>query len=643
MFHWLSAYNYDFAIAAVPIQIILLLFYCSRRNLPIRSSSSFLWVMLANLTMTVSDLVSCEMNEIWTSFPLWVMYLINILYFLGFILRGWALFDYTASECNGYLAFGKWSQYLTAVPAAVAVCLILSTPWTATIFHFAPDRGYYNCEFYPIIYFSTYFYIFVSLLCVAVCFRRIDLRLKLSMLGYNAVLIIGIILRKQFINMLVTSYFSIIAVLVIYLSAQNPDLYRDKKTRLFNQDAFDRICSEFLLHQVDFHCILATAHNYESAKALYGSQQLNRSLEVVGRWMISAFPGYYVFYFGNADFLLLRKGRVEEHQEKILHKWQDRFARSWQAEDTEVFLSMSVMTLPGNLLPRDMGRIDDFVRFVYTRAYIENTRGNYIITEAMRTELSRREAVEVALTRALEQNRIEAYLQPIYSTREGCIIGAEALARLFDPEIGYIPPEEFIQVAEQTGDIMELGRQVFRKVCTMIREDQPQDWGIRRINVNLSPAQCRNDQLYAELHDIAREYQVSMDMIDFEITETSIEDNLMIVRQMERLSESGALFSLDDFGTGTSNLTRLMKLPIHVVKLDMNVVWAYFRGETKILPDLVRMFQNANMQIVVEGVETEEMKNALAEMGCDFEQGYYFSRPVPPKEFMEYMKTSQYV
>lgn len=128
-----------------------------------------------------------------------------------------------------------------------------------------------------------------------------------------------------------------------------------------------------------------------------------------------------------------------------------------------------------------------------------------------------------------------------------------------------------------------------------------------------------------------------MSLIDFEITESTITDTMMLLKQMLMLQEQEATFSLDDFGTGTSNLTRLMKLPIQTVKLDMNVVHSYFTGESGVLPDLVSMFQNAKMEVVVEGVETEEMKNILSEMGCDYLQGYYFSKPVPPPEFLDFI------
>ena len=185
---------------------------------------------------------------------------------------------------------------------------------------------------------------------------------------------------------------------------------------------------------------------------------------------------------------------------------------------------------------------------------------------------------------------------------------------------------------------MELGRQVFDRVCEFLETEQPNLLGLEKINVNLSPAQCMNDQLASELSAIAEKHNVSMEMIDFEITETSLENRLLLQKQMLRLQEKGARFSLDDFGAGTSNLVRLLNLPIHEVKLDISLVTSYFKGDSPMLPDLVRMFRNADMEIVAEGVETKEMAETLAEMGCNYEQGYYFSRPVPPKNFIAYLK-----
>lgn len=638
MFQQLSHYNYDYALASIPIQLILLLFYCSRRNLPVRSSASFLLVMIANLVMTAFDLISCEMNEIWKEYPLWLMYMVNQAYFLGFIGRGWALYDYTAEECRGYSALGRTVSRLANVPAVVATLLILSTPWTATIFHFSPEKGYYNCYIYPIIYFCTYFYIFMSLLCVFLRWKQTDVRLKASMVGYNLVLIAGIVLRKQFIDTFVTSYFSILAILFIYLSAQNPDLYRDKETRLLNRSAFEKIGSEFLAKQIPFRYILFKIENYSSAKALYGYQQLGRTADLIGQWLRDSFPDDYSFYHRNGEFLILQKGVFEDSGEPVVQRLKTVFQSPWRWENSEVSLSISAMVIPYQIMPKDIKRIEDLVTYAYYKMYEENRRGNLFFSGDIVTELDRQGKVEIALSRALANRTLEAYLQPIYCVKEKRIVGAEALARLRDPEMGFIPPDEFVRAAEHNGDIAELGRQIFERVCRFIADYRPERFGLRTINVNLSPAQCRSDQLASELIGIAEEQRVPLSFIEFEITETSAEDHHLLLKQMTRLEDNGAQFALDDFGTGTSNLLRLLKLPIKVVKLDKFLVDSYFNGENPVLLDLVNMFHDAGKLVVAEGVETEAMKEELIRLGCDYEQGYYFSKPVPPEEFVAYME-----
>lgn len=639
MIQWLSPFNYAYAIASIPIQIILMVFYCVRRNLPIRASKSFLIVMISNLIMTISDILACELDELWATLPVWVLYLVNIIYFLSFVLRDWALFDYCAEVSHVYRKTGRPGQILSAIPAIVVALIVLSSPWSQAIFGIDPAQGgYFNGVLYSAIYICAYFYIGLSIFVILLCWNLTSMRIKIGLFSYNAILLIGIIVRRMFYHTLVTSYFSILAVLVIYLTSQNPDLYRDRQTHLFNKDAFDVIGSEYLHKNIPFHCVIISAHNYETAKIIYGYGQLRRSLLLIGRWMISHFEGYYVFYYGNGNYILLRRGTFQETRDRTIAIINERFEHSWTDVDTEVNLQMSVMVLPYEVMPKNIHRIDDLIRYTFRMSYAENNLGHVIIEKDMVRSLLRQEEVELALGKALEEHRVQAWFQPIYSTKENRIVGAEALARLLDPELGNIPPSEFIEIAEQTGDIMDLGRQVFERVCTFAESEPLDDLGIKFINVNLSPAQCLNENLANELYEIAQAHHVPLSMLDFEITETSITDYAMIKKQMVRLQENGAELSLDDFGSGMSNLHSLMQLPIHIVKIDMDVVWSYFRGEMPVLPDLVRLFQNADMQIVVEGVETEEMKNALAEMGCDYQQGYYFSKPLPPEEFLAFMQ-----
>ena len=641
MFNWLSKYNYDFALATIPIQIILLFFYGSRRNLPIRQSVSFTVVMISNLIMTVTDIASCEMNEIFTKLPLFSLYAVNIIYFIAFVIRGWALFDYTAECCEAHKILNSRSRFLALIPALITALLVLITPWAKTIFTFT-DQGYHNCALYSTIYICTYFYIFASYVCVFACFKNISKRKKWGLLSYNTILFLGLVLRKLLYGKyLVMSYISLLAILIIFLTTENPDLYRDQKTKFFNKNAFDVIAPDYLLREVSFNSMIVSVYNYKTATELYGQKQLYDTLTRFGETIIQKFPDYYVFYFGKGDFFLIDKKKTVKSDEEYVAEWKKTFKKLRDIANTEVSLTMSTMVIPYEMLKINYRHMNDLIDLALESSFNENQKGNYLFNEELVTNLYRQKAVEVALNKALEDHTLDVYYQPIYSIKEDRIVGAEALARLIDPLLGYIPPVEFVAVAEKNGDIMELGRQVFEKVCAFLEKARLKEYSIDFVNVNLSPAQCLNNMLASELSSIASRYNVPMNMIDFEITETAASDFLSIQKQIYLLQKEGAELSLDDFGTGTSNLSRMMNLPIHVVKIDMDVAQSYFNNEAPFLPDLIRMFQNANMKIVVEGVETKEMKDMLLQMKCDYLQGYYFSKALPENEFIDFIEENK--
>ena len=427
-----------------------------------------------------------------------------------------------------------------------------------------------------------------------------------------------------------------LVILIIFLSMENPDLYRDHVIGLFNKDAFDLIGLDYLNKDLPFHCIIASVHNFESAKALYGVRQLIEALKKIGEKTIRRFPGYYVFYFGNGNFLLLKRGKIAEDRNYSIESWKDTFLTMHDVNFDDVSLYLNLMIMPYEMMQENIFQIDDLIDFAFYNSFVENQRGNYIVSKEMLKALQRGKDIEAALTMALENRTLEAHFQAIYSTEEDRIVGVETLARLIDPKMGYIPPDEFIGIAEKNGDIMELGRQVFELACIFCKKERLIERGIEFINVNLSPVQCLNEQLSFELSAIAEKYDIPLSVFDFEITESAADDYETIQRQMLLLQQKGAVISLDDFGTGTSNMTRLMKLPIHVVKLDMDITQSYFRGEADFVPDLIKMFQNAKMKIVVEGIETKEMKDKLSQLKCDYLQGFYFSKALPPEEFMAY-------
>ena len=311
-----------------------------------------------------------------------------------------------------------------------------------------------------------------------------------------------------------------------------------------------------------------------------------------------------------------------------------RFAEPWKTGVGELRLSIS-------FVEADMEEMDcPAARLLNTLLISLDDLGRISEPDASRSlsesieEINRKLDIRRCLENALKNDELEVFLQPLMDCRTGKRIAAEALVRLRDDDGKLIRPDLFISMAEQEGYIVRLGEQVLAKVCRFIRDNDMDALGIRWINVNLSPVQFMNRDIPRRFSQILEQYGVQQKMIHLEITEQSMIDFSLLRDQITGLHENGFEFSLDDYGSGYSNLTRVRQYPFTNIKIDMEVVRNYCRDRDVLLPALIRGFKEMNLSITAEGIETEEMAGAMAEICCDYLQGYYFSRPVPMDEFV---------
>lgn len=240
-------------------------------------------------------------------------------------------------------------------------------------------------------------------------------------------------------------------------------------------------------------------------------------------------------------------------------------------------------------------------------------------------------AVEIAV----EKNSVELFLQPVIDAQTHKLIGAEALARIRDEAGEIIPPFQFIPIAEKNGRINVLGEQMFEKTCKFISEHDIEGMGLRWINVNLSPIQFLRRDLKDRFSAILQKYKIPSGKIHLEITEESMIDFDLLQKQMQVMQESGFQFVLDDYGRGYSNVARMKKCPFINIKLDMEFVWDYFKCKDKILPTLVQTIKQMDFTVTAEGIENLDMAKVMKEIGCDYLQGFCFSKPIPAAEFLE--------
>lgn len=260
---------------------------------------------------------------------------------------------------------------------------------------------------------------------------------------------------------------------------------------------------------------------------------------------------------------------------------------------------------------------------------------------SLKTELYHQQTIEDDMIRAVENNEFIMYLQPKYSISTGKIMGAEALTRWIHPEKGMISPIEFIPVFEKNGFILELDKIIWESACQKIREWI--DSGIEPvpISVNISREYLKTFDVVGYFQELVRKYDIPIHLLEAEITESvDSEDTSDVVNSMKKV---GFTMLMDDFGSGYSSLNTLKTTPFDVLKIDRNFLSEFMESDKgrKIIAHTISMSQDIGLDIIAEGVETNEQAQFLSRCGCDTAQGFYYSRPVTTEEFDKRLKKEQ--
>jgi diguanylate cyclase (GGDEF)-like protein/PAS domain S-box-containing protein len=259
----------------------------------------------------------------------------------------------------------------------------------------------------------------------------------------------------------------------------------------------------------------------------------------------------------------------------------------------------------------------------------------------MSVKAMERQSLEASLHQAIERQELVLHYQPKLNLVSGEISGVEALIRWRHPQLGLIPPGRFIAVAEDCGLMIPIGQWVLREACRQARAWQRAGLAPLRVAVNVSAVELRVPDFVSGVRDILQETGLEPRYLELELTETALIDDSRSVSDMLReLKDIGVLLALDDFGTGYSSLTHLKRFPIDALKIDRAFVRELATDEdaASIVSAVIGMGKNLHMQVVAEGVETQQQLELLQQRGCPQGQGYYFSRPVPAEEFGQLMQ-----
>ncbi|MBC3951336.1 MULTISPECIES: putative bifunctional diguanylate cyclase/phosphodiesterase [Pseudomonas] len=259
-------------------------------------------------------------------------------------------------------------------------------------------------------------------------------------------------------------------------------------------------------------------------------------------------------------------------------------------------------------------------------------------------EMRRRRELEKDLREALPRNQLFLVYQPQISYRENRVVGVEALIRWQHPEHGLVPPDQFIPLAEQNGSIITIGEWVLDQACRQLREWHDQGFTDLRMAVNLSTVQLHHTELPRVVNNLMQIYRLPPRSLELEVTETGLmEDITTAAQHLLSLRRSGALIAIDDFGTGYSSLSYLKSLPLDKIKIDKSFVQDLIDDDddATIVRAIIQLGKSLGMQVIAEGVETTEQEAYIISEGCHEGQGYLYSKPLPARELLAYLRQAQ--
>ena len=409
----------------------------------------------------------------------------------------------------------------------------------------------------------------------------------------------------------------------------------DSSTQLYSKEFFYQNVEEVLAAYPDrqYDIVCSDVMNFRALNEHYGQARCDAFLSNLAEHIPSLLPGYCFGGRIGADvFAFLIEHQETEDWSAVLEN-----DRSLSIFSSSISVKYGIIPNVDHSLPASascdratlaLNRIKS--RFNQSVAWYDD--------EIRRTQMLEHQLADNMLT-SLEKREFQVYYQPKHDIHKDHTGGAEALVRWIHPELGFISPGLFIPLFERNGFVTKLDFFIWEEVCRELKRCRDENLPQVPVSVNVSRMDFDIPDLAQQIIDLADRYEVDHSMLHIELTESIYGDNPeRIADTLEKLHNSGFIIELDDFGAGYSSLASLNTLKLDVLKLDMSLIRrATATKDYSMLRFCVLLAETMRMKTVVEGVETSDQVAALKVLGCDYIQGYYYSKPIPTKDFESYL------
>lgn len=410
----------------------------------------------------------------------------------------------------------------------------------------------------------------------------------------------------------------------------------DRLTGVYSREYFYQKVRERLAESsgVPYAIVGSNVENFKVYNDIFGTRagdQVLRRIAENGRTMVGE-DGLCARYGADRFLYLLRQDQVSD--------WLRQNGTPGKIANVKnIVLKWGVYKITDRTVP---------VEKMCDRAFLvaDSIKGHYnqwvaVYDDVLRDKLLREQAITESMEAALTEGQFAVYLQPKYWLQDDTLAGAEALARWIHPELGFLAPAEFVPLFEKNGFITRLDRFVWEQTCKLLRAWREKGYPALPVSVNVSRADVYQEDLPETLSNLVKQYGIEPGQLHLELTESAYTENPgQIITMVDELRRRGFVIEMDDFGSGYSSLNMLSQVRFDILKLDMQFIQTETAkpGEMSLMRFVVKLAKWMNLSTVAEGVETKAQVERLREVGCDYAQGYFFSRPLPVEKFEALMK-----
>jgi EAL domain-containing protein (putative c-di-GMP-specific phosphodiesterase class I)/GGDEF domain-containing protein/uncharacterized Tic20 family protein len=425
----------------------------------------------------------------------------------------------------------------------------------------------------------------------------------------------------------------------VLLFIENEDDRKNVELDVYNSAAFELDLKANLKNKIPVKILIIRNIRFDKTANTVVFGRMNRDLIIkeVSEYLGTVIQRYFIYSVGHGRFALALYDYTDKEAHELAETINKRFQQQWNVNGIDIIVSSRIMLVN---VPERAKNVEEVIYIA--ECPIPELMEERIIEGKSLDWIIRRSAVEKAVTHGLDKGSFEVYYQPTYNI-DKTLHGAEALLRMNDKDMGIIYPDEFIPIAEQLGIIDVIDEFVLKEVCKFIFTGIPQKNGMDCINVNLSVLECMKEGFAEYVSGVVEAEGIRKKMINFEITESvAAKDYDHLADVIEQLKREGFKFSIDDYGTGYSNMSSLFSLGADIIKIDKSILWNAEKSELgmTLLKTSIDMVHKMQKKALMEGVETEQQIEILKKLGCEYLQGYYFSKPLPKNEFIRLIENN---